>query len=433
MRIAKLTLDNFRCFSHLEVELKPGCNTFIGINGSGKTSLLNAFKLAAGAFVLGLDSNITVGEEKHISIEDLRFVPVDVLSGGIVVNRNIKRTPPTRFECTGYIDGQTDEVKWERERTQEKESRTTTKGLAPLFEIVSEMEKREKSGSAVSYPVIVYYSTARLFLEGNDMGKSPEKRFDAYYKCLSSSSSVPFFKKWMKEQEDVLVQNSSRHGKAINPYLDLLKKVIGNFLSDAQDIYFHKTIKDVVVEFEDGRLVPYAYLSDGTRNVISLLGDLAMRCATLNPHLTDQANQSSGVVMIDEVDLHLHPSWQKKIVRSLRVSFPNIQFILTTHSPKVLSGHFHDEEEQVFVISDNQVYAVGKTYGRDINNILECAMDEESQDGKVKDMFSQYFDFIHQGNGEDDKALEIRKNLENILGEDYSRFSEADALIFAMK
>src|SRR5207249_2270078 len=92
------------------------------------------------------------------------------------------------------------------------------------------------------------------------------------------------------------------------------------------------------VRHRDHGLLPLSVLSDGVRNMVALVADLARRCASLNPHLGEAVAQlTPGVLLIDEVDMHLHPRWQQQVVDLLRRAFPSLQMVLSTHSPHVLS------------------------------------------------------------------------------------------------
>jgi predicted ATP-binding protein involved in virulence len=96
--------------------------------------------------------------------------------------------------------------------------------------------------------------------------------------------------------------------------------------------------RDLVAEHPDLGTLPVSELSDGIRTTIAMVGDLAHRAVRLNRHLgIDAAKLTPGVVVIDEVDLHLHPRWQQTILGLLMEAFPLVQFIVTTHSPQVIS------------------------------------------------------------------------------------------------
>jgi predicted ATP-binding protein involved in virulence len=118
-----------------------------------------------------------------------------------------------------------------------------------------------------------------------------------------------------------------------------------------------------------GVLLAFDQLSDGQKNILGMVADMAYRAATLNPHLGDDVlEKTPGIVLIDEIDQHLHPSWQRRIIRDLRKTFPNVQFIVTTHSPQVLS---EVPREEITLLDDFQAYAAAApTEGRDTNSTL---------------------------------------------------------------
>ena len=105
-------------------------------------------------------------------------------------------------------------------------------------------------------------------------------------------------------------------------------------------MFYHDTDEDqIMIDLENSGLMPFNYLSDGYRNMVAMVADIAHRASRLNPHFgTTAAKETSGVVLIDEIDLHLHPKWQRRVVGDLQSAFPRIQFIATTHSPFILQS-----------------------------------------------------------------------------------------------
>jgi predicted ATP-binding protein involved in virulence len=153
-------------------------------------------------------------------------------------------------------------------------------------------------------------------------------------------------------------------------------------------------------------------LSDGLRNLLGLVSDLAWRAATLNPWMGDRINELHGVVLIDEVDLHLHPSWQRMVVPRLLAAFPNVQFFITTHSPQVLSSI---SEENLFIIKDFNIQT-GQffTEGRDSNAILQDVFDLSKRPQEEQSMLNQFYQFLEIK--QQQQALEILEKLEKKWG-----------------
>jgi len=174
---------------------------------------------------------------------------------------------------------------------------------------------------------------------------------------------------------------------------------------------------------KDGSIMPIDRLSDGLKNMLAMVGDIAYRCYSHNPHLGQEALTSPGIVLIDELDLHLHPRWQQHVVNDLKMTFPNIQFIATTHSPIILSCL--DSEDKVILLDDNEVQYLTHTGGRDVNDILSIYMDAEIKN----DDLDRYFQLIESGVGQSDEALALHSKIEQASGADYHELAHADLLL----
>ena len=126
-------------------------------------------------------------------------------------------------------------------------------------------------------------------------------------------------------------------------------------------------------------------LSDGEKCTLALFGDIARRLAIANPSLDDPL-QGDGVVLIDELELHMHTSWQRKVISMLKKTFPNIQFIITTHSPQILGEVDHDFN----------VYALQTTgmFGMDSNSILEDKMETDSVSAIIKQKTEEMYSLL---------------------------------------
>jgi predicted ATP-binding protein involved in virulence len=197
--------------------------------------------------------------------------------------------------------------------------------------------------------VLGFYGTGRLWL-GRKITEARRKKLKAdtspvsgYDDCLSQSSHFELFAVWFERMARAAQQERETGEASPHRPADRLKVVVG-----AVDRLLEPTgWKSLSFDFGSETLVathpvhgklPVSSLSDGIRIMIGLVGDIAHRCARLNHHLgAEAARMTPGVIMIDEVDMHLHPEWQQLVMKALRDAFPLIQFIVTTHSPQVLS------------------------------------------------------------------------------------------------
>ena len=150
--------------------------------------------------------------------------------------------------------------------------------------------------------------------------------------------------------------------------------------------------------------IPLSQMSAGYKSTISLVADIAYRMAILNPQLgTAVLRDTDGIVLIDEVDLHLHPAWQHRILSDLREIFPRVQFVVTTHAPAVISSV---KSENLVVLDDYEVRDVtSEIYGNDINSILTGVMGVSDRNPKIAKLFDQFYSFLN--NGQYDEAEDI--------------------------
>jgi predicted ATP-binding protein involved in virulence len=168
--------------------------------------------------------------------------------------------------------------------------------------------------------------------------------------------------------------------------------------------------------------MPMKMLSDGVRSTISMVADIAYRMAVLNPQLFDSVLENTpGVVLIDELDMHLHPSWQARIMDDLRHIFPKVQFIVTMHSPSVLTNV---KKEHILLLKNHEIFnPINTTYGRKIESILSEIMDVNVRPKEVRDLIEDFYKTLSD---EDySKAKELLNNLISLLGEEDSDVVEA--------
>jgi predicted ATP-binding protein involved in virulence len=171
--------------------------------------------------------------------------------------------------------------------------------------------------------------------------------------------------------------------------------------------------------------------------MIGMVADVAYRMVSLNPHLSERAvRETPGIVLIDEVDMHLHPEWQQVVLESLRSALPRVQFIVTTHSPQVLTT-VEREKIRVLVERDGQITAeipLQNAYARESRTALEDIMDVRSRPPiKVAKALEEYQDLIERGEIDSSRALELRRELETRYGSASEEMQLADLVIARWK
>ena len=324
MRLRTLELQNFRCFDRLELDLAPGFNIFVGDNASGKTALLDALQVAIGSFFLGVDGESSRGIRRD-EVRQLRFA----INGDV----SFERVYPVRVLASGEVGEES--LQWWR-RLNGEGRRTTRRGAGGIAMLGRRLVREVRQGRHVVLPLVASYGTGRLWQIRRDHSgpAAPGSRLDAYRGCLNARTDQHDLFRWWKRQEFIGVQSEGP-----TPALRGVKQAVCAAIPGAALVRFDMAEGCVVVSFDDGTASPFPQLSDGYRNVLAIVADLARRAATLNPHLGESAAaETPGVVLIDELGLHLHPRWQREIVETLRNIFPEVQFIATTHAPQILVG-----------------------------------------------------------------------------------------------
>ncbi len=366
MRIKRLILRNFRCFEHLDLELDEHVTLLVGINGAGKTAVLDGLAIALGAWL----KQVT-GQGKPIVSSDARLIRQE--SAGLATS---DPSFPVRVEAEVSFAGK--DLNWSRELKHRKGRTTLPSGMPTLRLHINALQAAISADDPFhSLPLIAYYGTGRLWVQKRDKPRAElASRMDGYDACLEFASNHTLFERWMADREGDRIQRLAAVQAAggdlssvQSPHLDAVEKSALACLEGAQHFYYSINHKELRVEFEDGRALPFTSLSDGQRSLIVLAADIAWRAAQLNPHHgADAPQKTEGIVLIDEIELHLHPQWQRTVVPNLQRAFGKLQFVITTHSPQVVSSA---QPEGLRVLHpDGSWDRVEYTYGRASNALL---------------------------------------------------------------
>ena len=422
--ISKITLRNFKRFKELTFELKQGVNILYGTNGTGKTSILEAINIASGSFFMDMSSV----EKRLIKLSDIRLA---------AHNDNGLPLPeyqfPVSIEAKGCVLGK--KISWRR--TLNSVSSGTTMIEAKAMSIQSQKASAlTQNGEREVLPIVAYFSTQRLFGERKatrvDSTKKPVGRFSGYYNSLNSTNTQKHIKAAFKDAEYEQYQIQQTDKTFVNEGLESMKALLLRHFEDWERIYYFDSEsnpnveKGLYIAQKDGNIIPESLLSDGYRNFLWLLLDIAWRCYTLNPFLgKDAFAKTKGIVTIDEIDLHLHPKWQQRVLSILATEFPNIQFVITTHSPIIMSS----VKGSVLMLEDDTITYQENIYGMKPSYVLEVLMHIQERLPHFQENIHTYFTLINEGNGKSAEALAIRKQLEADISQNEPMFTEADALI----
>lgn len=212
------------------------------------------------------------------------------------------------------------------------------------------------------------------------------------------------------EQKIVSIENNFNTQSTEISKLSSIKKAISDFTDFKNPRIRRQGTPTMIVE-KDSAELDVNQLSQGEKSLLALVGDIARRLAILNPSL-DNPLQGKGVVLIDEVDLHLHPKWQQNLIDKLTKTFPNVQFILTTHSPHIVSDN---PDVLVYILDDGELRPYNNAYGEDVNTLLNGVFGVSERTPEIAEKFKMIGDYIS------DKQLDNAKNLIDELSQILSK------------
>jgi predicted ATP-binding protein involved in virulence len=396
MRIDKLKIKNFRGFEKVSFDFHPGFNLLVGENASGKTSILDALSVAAGSWFLGIGGYHT----RHIQEGEIRRSPVQ--SGETIT---LEAQYPVVVEAEGVLEflpihGQNlvcETIHWSRD-IEKAGGKTRFKKAVTIKKLASEVESRVQRGERIPLPLIAYYGAGRLWVPAKDMEggtadkeSPPPSRLDGYKTSIDPRISSAALFRWLANEKYVALERSAeRH------VFQVVKEAMRSCLEGCTSLDYEIAEKTIVVTMERGKRLPYHLLSDGQRAMLALVADIAIKAAVLNPQMEDRVlDETCGVVLIDELDLHLHPRWQRHVVSDLKRSFPKLQFFASTHSPQVIGETPHDEI--ILLKSDGSWSRPDSSIGLHANEVLREIMGAEIVNAEAAKEYNEIANLIDAG------------------------------------
>ena len=417
MKLKNIKIKNYRCFKQADIDFDEHVTLIVGKNGVGKTAILDAVAVSVSTFLLGIDGGVS----RSILKDDARYEFHD-LDGTIDPQHQFPVSIDSMGNC---LDKQN--VKWVRSLNSEN-GKTTIKDAGELTNIAQKVQNQIMTGDkSLVLPLISYYGTGRLYAQKKEKRNikllTEFRRQVGYVDCMAAESNEKLMLNWFQMQTLKSLQDQQKTGVIER---SLLLKTVEKAICRSYErisgsknaaLTFDLDTHRLVLEFEaaDGSAQKFAMdeMSDGYKNTLSMIGDIAYRMAVLNPTLGDRVlGETPGVVLIDEVDLHLHPQWQQTILSDLHAIFPNVQFIVSSHAPAVINSV---PREQIRILDNGEIYMpAAQTYGRDANSILREVMKVSERPADVVQRLDAFYACMDENDYEE--AGKMLTEIEEIVG-----------------
>ena len=412
MKIKQLHLQNYGRFEDLTVDFAPTENrasnvtVIVGNNGAGKSQILQALATGLSWFISGLQNKVPSGN--FINSNEIRNgKDISILNIKGEINKNLQSINNNIKNLDIYL-------KSNRQRDDEK---FASLGGLEIIDFTENVKKDE-----ISLPIITFYPVERSILTQNiilDSSAKNLRQFVGYNLALTNGIDFNSFIEWFRLKEDIenaqirkevdklmesLVRENNDNNRSIivahlagltakekvlekntDNQLQSVKSAISYFLDTIENVWIDRSLQPPVMMVEkDGKDLNINQLSQGEKSLLALVGDIARRLAILNPSLDDPL-QGEGIVMIDEVDLHLHPKWQHDLIDKLVKTFPKVQFILTTHSPLIVSDR---QDILVYSLDNGELQQMPNVYGEDANTLLNDIFDVPARTPEIDKAFN---------------------------------------------
>ena len=391
LQLKSMHVENFKYFEKIDVKFNNQLSVIVGENGSGKSSILEAAKIILGTFFSKINGISAPSFDKR----DVRLKSYEMGESDVVQEQY-----PVKVSANVEIKTYKAPIPVARVLSSSK-TKTTINTAKYLVEYGHSAQLALQEGDeSLILPIIAYYGTGRLWnyhkSKINPEKITQTKRIDGYKGCLEGSANFQQMMLWLfkKAIQDFQKQNSQEDVVTLKTVLGAIAKCYQNISGyDNAHIQFNFDSMSLEVAYkeENGQHVrlPFDLLSDGYRCTISLIADIAYRMAALNPQLKESVLiETPGVVLIDEVDLHLHPAWQKRVLKDLTTIFPKVQFIVTTHAASVINSV---KKENLIILKNCQaIYMDSEVYGKDVKSVMDEIMGVSDRPDDVKSLFEKF-------------------------------------------
>lgn len=411
MRLQTATISNFRAIRSLTLPLDPTLTVLHGNNANGKTSVLSAIAVGLGVIPTLLARN-----------------------GGISFKDTDRRTGSSGASISLEVLGEPYGLRWTRLQTGrggvalQSNTSKLLPGAKGLRDYLKELTEATEANESPTIPVFAFYDTDRAVFDLPERKRNFRRefdRFDAYVEALARKTSFKALIEWFYAQEnaELRLQREKQSFEFRSPSLEAVRRAITMIMPELSEPHIEHPARFVVrYQPKAGKSEKLALeqLSGGYRIVLALVADLALRMSQANPHLVDPLS-GEAIILIDEVELHLHPDWQQRLLGDLRRTFPNAQFIVSTHSPQVLTTIEPHHIIRLQMTSEGVIaeQETGPTFGAKSGDVLEAVMHVDQRPAnEFTEALAEYRSLIAANQADDQTARALRARLETLSRDD---------------
>lgn len=393
MIVTDLQLSHVRAIQNAEFKFREGFNLLVGVNGVGKSTVLDALRICLSR---------VLRTAARTPSRSLTFQLTDIRSG------------LPFLEASLLLELEGEELRYSRLEWREEVAKDDARSIDALRRQILDNERlrerprnllralvesqglpdsdsftppapywRQKAKVLSSAPLGVFFATNRSVLTSSSVrkGRREAGKDSAYANALVARPwDIGELAQWLKAQLAL-----STETQLAAQHAAVLQNAASRFLPGCTGLQPSDRPDATLLIEKAGTLLDVRQLSDGERGVLAMVLDLARRLSQANEGVSDPLVEGQAVVLIDEIDLHLHPSWQRMIVHNLQAAFPRCQFIATTHSPQVIGEVEHD---RIQIIAGGQIYSPTHSYGVDSSRLLEEVMDTDPRTKAVQDLLT---------------------------------------------
>lgn len=426
--IDELQLQNFRCFEDLVIDFHPSLTVLVGTNGTGKTAVLDSL-----AIMLSTVLRQFGGPTRGFALADVREVPYDIQSKDGLAR--MEPVFPVSARVSGTIAGQ--EIWWRRVRQSAGGRTSWADRNTDVGHVASGVwdASDELNSSGPLLPVIGLYGVERLLGVRRASGAISRTRSGAYDSALEGKSDLARLSSYIKALTlaTFVADRRGEDAGAAEHQLRAISMACNQILEGTgwRDPEWNPLVNELSLTHDTRGTLPLSYLSSGIKIAAGMVIDLVSRMARANPRVPADIllRSAPGIVLIDEVDLHLHPTWQQRILPQLRKVFPRLQFIVTSHSPQVLSTV---AAEHIRIIDGDVVRRVDYSAGLRSDIVMDKVLGTPPEPAlDINKHLDRYMSLVNRGEGQSEEAAELRRLLDETLGgiANVPKLADADAHI----